>query len=138
MATKNLDIHWGIAKLDAASEWPKRLYDPFDRRLEAELIAVCPKSFDGPITLGDVYNDLAMRLGLGGPKIKRVIFSDPATIIFWTDDTKTVVKCQKNDTYDKEKGFVMAYLKKLLGNDNAFNKEIYKWVYKPEEKENKR
>ena len=31
-------------------------------------------------------------------------------------------------TYDKEKGFVMAYLKKLLGNDNTFNKEIAKWV----------
>ena len=64
------------------------------------------------------------------PKVKRVIFNNPATIIFWTDNTKTVVQCQPCDTYDKETGFVMAYLKKLLGNDNTFNKEINKWVYK--------
>lgn len=63
------------------------------------------------------------------PKIKRVIFNKPATIIMWTDGTKTVVKCQDGDDYDMEKGFVMAYLKKLLGNDNTFNKEINKWVY---------
>lgn len=61
-------------------------------------------------------------------KVKKVIFNNPATIIFWDDKTKTVVKCQEGDTYDKEKGFVMAYLKKMLGNKNEFNKEIHKWV----------
>ena len=66
------------------------------------------------------------------PKVKKVIYNDPATIIFWTDGTKTVVKCQEGDTYSEEKGFVMAYLKKMLGNDNTFNKEINKWVPKPE------
>lgn len=60
--------------------------------------------------------------------IKKVVFNNPATIIMWRDGSKTVVKCQKGDTYDPEKGFVMAYLKKLLGNDNTFNKEINKWV----------
>lgn len=35
--------------------------------------------------------------------IKKVIFNDPATIILWKDGTKTVVKCQEGDTYDKEK-----------------------------------
>lgn len=65
------------------------------------------------------------------PAVKNVIFNDPATIIFWTDGTKTVVKCQEGDTYNRETGFVMAYLKKLLGNDNTFNKEIERWV--PEE-----
>ena len=63
------------------------------------------------------------------PTINQVIFNNPATIILWTDNTKTIVKCQEGDDYDMEKGFVMAYLKKLLGNDNTFNKEINKWVY---------
>jgi len=62
-------------------------------------------------------------------KIKKVIYNMPATIIIWADGTKTVVKCQSGDEYDCEKGFVMAYLKKLLGNDNTFNKEINKWVW---------
>ena len=65
-------------------------------------------------------------------KIEKVIFNNPATIILWTDGSKTVVKCQPGDIYSKEVGFITAYLKKLLGNDNTFNKEINKWV--PEER----
>lgn len=60
--------------------------------------------------------------------IRKVIFNPPATIIFWNNGTKTVVKAQNGEPYDPEKGFVMAYLKRLLGNDNTFNKEIHKWV----------
>ena len=62
------------------------------------------------------------------PKVTKVIFNDPATIIMWEDGSKTVVKCQNGEPFDPEKGFVMAYLKKLLGNDNTFNKKISKWV----------
>ena len=61
-------------------------------------------------------------------EIKRVIFNEPATIILWNDGTKSVVKCQNYEPFDKEKGFALAYLKKLLGNGNKFNKEIHKWV----------
>ena len=71
-------------------------------------------------------NNLANR---NRAKVKRVIFNGPATIILWSDNTKTIVQCQPGDTPDAEKGFVMAYLKKMLGNDNTFNKEIKHWVY---------
>lgn len=60
--------------------------------------------------------------------INKVIFNDPATIIMWNDGTKSVVKCQNGEVFDAEKGFALAYLKKLLGNDNTFNKEINNWV----------
>lgn len=46
-----------------------------------------------------------------GPKIKKVIHSGPATIIFWNDGTKTVVKAQEE--VDDEKGILYAALKKL-------------------------
>lgn len=62
------------------------------------------------------------------PKVKKVIFNPPATIIIWNDNTKSVVQCQNGEPFDAEKGFALAYLKKLLGNDNTFNKEINKWV----------
>lgn len=52
-------------------------------------------------------------------KIKNVIFSNPATIVFWEDGTKTVVKCQKGDIYDKEKGLAMAIAKKALGTNKS-------------------
>ena len=44
-------------------------------------------------------------------KIKRIICDGPATIIFWDDGTKTVVKAQ--DEFDYEKGILYAALKKL-------------------------
>lgn len=62
------------------------------------------------------------------PKIDKVIFNDPATIIFWKDGTKTVVKCHDRDYFDKEKGFAMACLKKVLGNCGHYYEEVKKWV----------
>ena len=60
--------------------------------------------------------------------IKQVIFNDPATIVVWFDDVKTVVKCQKGDTFDKEKGLAMAICKRLYGNESNFNNLIKKWT----------
>ena len=48
--------------------------------------------------------------------IKDVIFNDPATIVFWADGTKTVVKAQGDDKFDPEKGLAMAISKKYFGN----------------------
>lgn len=70
-------------------------------------------------------------------EIKDVIFNDPATIVYWKDGTKTVVKVQEGDTFDPEKGLAMAFFKKMHGNTGRFNNIIHTWVgdYKPEEKE---
>lgn len=65
------------------------------------------------------------------PEIKKVIFNDPATIILWSDETKTVVKCGENDIYDPEKGLAMAIAKKALGNKGNYYNEFKKWL--PEE-----
>ena len=55
--------------------------------------------------------------------IDHVILNAPATIVFWKDGTKTVVKCKENDTYDPEKGIAVAFAKKVLGNNyNYINK----------------
>ena len=59
---------------------------------------------------------------------KKVIFNEPATIVLWGDNTKTVVKCSPNDTYDKEKGLALCYMKKLFGNDNRFHKKFTEWI----------
>lgn len=60
--------------------------------------------------------------------IKDVIFNDPATIVFWTDGSKTVVKCQKGETFDPEKGLAMAISKKVLGNDYGYYETFAKYV----------
>ena len=65
------------------------------------------------------------------PNIKNVIFNDPATIVFWSDGTKTVVKVQDGDEYDEEKGLAMAISKKALGNQGNYCNVFKKWM--PEE-----
>lgn len=65
-------------------------------------------------------------------EIKRVVFNDPATIVFWADNTKTVVKCQEGDIYDPEKGLAMAIAKKALGNKGNYCEVFKKWL--PKEK----
>ena len=71
------------------------------------------------------------------PQIKNVIFNYPATIVFWNDDTKTVVKCDERDQFDPEKGITMAFFKKMHGNIGHYFEEIKKWAKKYEDKENK-
>lgn len=63
--------------------------------------------------------------------ITKVIFNDPATIVFWRDGTKTVVKCNPEDIFDPEKGLAMACMKKLFGNNGFYNDIFRKWL--PEE-----
>lgn len=63
-------------------------------------------------------------------RIDRVLFNDPATIVFWIDtngfDHKTVVKCCEHDVFDSEKGLAMALCKIMLGDD--FHKTFKDWV----------
>lgn len=57
---------------------------------------------------------------------KKVIFNDPATIVYWPDGSKTVVKCSNGDIYDREKGFAMCVLKRLYGD--KFHAMLKKYV----------
>lgn len=68
----------------------------------------------------DVWNDewkLTVTLCSAGlvPEIERVIFNGPATIVFWSDNTKTIVKCMEGELFDEEKGIAMAFIKKMYG-----------------------
>lgn len=61
--------------------------------------------------------------------IENVIFNNPATIVFWSDGTKTVVKRQRGDKkFDQEKGLAMAICKKVMGNKGNFNDIFKEWI----------
>lgn len=62
--------------------------------------------------------------------IKNVIFAPPATIVYWSDGSKTVVKCSEKDVFDPEKGLAMAIAKRCGGNKGNYYKEIQNWVEK--------
>lgn len=57
-------------------------------------------------------NDI-VKFGMCSVCIRKVIFNDPATVVLWSDGTKTVVK-------------------KMAGNDSRFHKVFKKWC-KPDE-----
>lgn len=89
------------------------------------------------------YNCMSMstRYGRSSPSplsITNVIFNSPATIVFWSDKTKTVVKCDlEHETYDPEKGIAMAISKKMLGNNKyEYYNQFLHWLkkYKKETK----
>lgn len=66
---------------------------------------------------------------------KRIIFNEPATVVFWKDGSKTVAKAH-NETYDPEKGLAMCYAKKALGDGYEASKKIESLVkkyYKPKQ-----
>lgn len=67
-------------------------------------------------------------LSMAEASIKRVIFNPPATIVYWSDCSKTVVKCNVNDIFDPEKGLAMAIAKWCMGNTSAYYAEIRHWV----------
>ena len=67
-------------------------------------------------------------------QIKNVVFNPPATIVFWADNSKTVVKAE-SETFDPEKGLAMAIAKKALGNKGNYYETFKKWLPKTEPKD---
>ena len=60
--------------------------------------------------------------------IKEVIYSKPATIVLWSDGTKTISKCIRGDKYSEETGLIYCIIKKLSNNsiDDLFDEWIPK------------
>lgn len=84
----------------------------------------------------NIYNGRAVSFGTL-PKIEKVLFNAPATIVFWKDGTKTVVKAQGDDEFDPEKGLAMAICKKALGNDRDYYEVFLKHVGRYEKQQRK-
>ena len=84
------------------------------------------------LTMGDL-NTFGIPAGeMLVPKIKKVIISYPAIIVFFDDKTKVVVKCQENDIFDPEKGIAIAVMRKLYpkkyGNILSGNEKTIEYV----------
>lgn len=98
-----------------------------DIRNDAEVYKYC---YNDVIATRDFLNSIYGMSSSHIPEIKNVIFNDPATIVFWEDGTKTVVKCQDGDEFDPEKGLAMAIAKKAYGNKGNYCNKMKKWLPK--------
>lgn len=70
---------------------------------------------------------------------KKIIFHNPATIVYWCDGTKTVVKCGSEDKFDKETGLAMCFVKKLLGRyGRSYHSVLKKYISSAKRSSNER
>lgn len=62
----------------------------------------------------------------------RVLFSGPATIVFWPDGTKTVVKCAEGDDviFDRKTAIMWCFMKKMFGTTSHVNKMLDELIHK--------
>lgn len=95
------------------------------RAWDKSSVIACKKFLNSLYGSGAFDVDVASRSPID---IVDVIFHDPATIVFWDDSTKTVVKCQPGDKFDPEKGLAMAIVKKMMGNTGSYCNVFKKWV----------
>ena len=65
------------------------------------------KTKNSEISANNLYNTF---------EVKDILVNGPATIVFWADGTKTVVKYDAEDLYDAEKAVAMCFMKKALGS----------------------
>ena len=54
----------------------------------------------------------------------RIIFNDPATIVFWNDGSKTVVKCTAGQKFSEYYGYLAAMAKKIYSTNGVINRLI--------------
>ena len=69
------------------------------------------------------------------PRIREVMFNDPATICWFEDNSKTVAIAGHGDKYDKETGLAICMLKRVLGN-KEYRRIMDKCCYHNVNKEN--
>ena len=65
------------------------------------------------------------------PKVEKVLFRNPATIVWFSDGTKSVAICGYDDVYDKETGMAICLCKRMLGN-KEYRELMDKWCYEKE------
>ena len=85
--------------------------------------------FDNPCNSCCRYSRWEQKDILSNEQIKNVIFNPPATVVFWKDGTKTVVKAE-GEAFDPEKGLAMAFSKKFLGNKYEYYNTFKHWLKK--------
>lgn len=110
---KSYDIYWDSAHNAYIKKNGRYHQDALDNaRYTAQAQAMYNRTYEKEV-----------RAAMNTASIKNVIFAPPATIVYWSDGSKTVVKCS-------EKGLTMAIAKRCGGNKGSYYKEIQNWVEK--------
>ena len=114
MPTKNLDISSVSVNGNGCT------YRVSDGTPYFEITADLSKDVWAEVMFGNPKNKKSE--GITIPVVKRIVYHDPATIVFWQDGTKTVVKCMDGEPFEKYAGFCAALAKKVFGSTSKAKK----------------
>lgn len=87
--------------------------------------------YEEPTDLSEIRNAINYVYG-AKPHIDHVIFNGPATIVFWKDGTKTVVKHDGKGRKDKKQAILYAFIRKIYGEGKPYHNilnEIEEAIY---------
>ena len=98
-------LHRELGKQVAENIRLKRELDNFKKKHDI------PSAYPGS-TFGLVHQECKIRPTF---VIDKVLFNPPATIVFWLDGTKTVVKCKEGEEFSEWAGIALCLAKKLYG-----------------------
>lgn len=68
--------------------------------------------------------------------VKKIVRNGPATIVFWDDGTKTIVKRAEGTKDDIYMAFCSAFTKKMLGTNSRIKRIIFNNLIEEGEKKN--
>lgn len=102
-------------------DWINTIREMTDRALSFE--DSCKQKFIIPDEIKTIKNgDTTMKTV--DLRVKNIIHNGPCTIVFWMDNTKTIVKLKPGDTYDPHAAFCIAVAKKVYGNNSKISKIV--------------
>lgn len=93
----------------------------FERPIGADLFMGLGKCFP---SIDEITKELKKEATIAEYAPNRILKSGNATIVFWEDDTKTVVKCGKDEIPDDYDAFTAALAIKIFGSNSKLKKVI--------------
>ena len=112
---------------NAFTDFYKRAYKSSESLGESisETVTKMNKFFNGEGVKSDMKKSTETELNC---EVDRIIFNPPATIVFWKDGSKTVVKCHGDQTFNPYYGFCAALAKHIYKSNSAVNRMVDKYV----------
>jgi len=110
---KASDLDWLYKKSEAKMKEALKGAKNYMKKSTEVKFYTTPTTYMGPIKCCDV---------------DRIIFNPPATIVFWKDGSKTVVKCHGDQTFNPYYGFCAALAKHIYKSNSAVNRMVDKYV----------
>ena len=105
---KNSVERMGVSIQDSLKEWvwkpPTTFFIP---KTEAD--------YGGTLSGLSYYNNVINEMGK--IYITKVLYNNPATVVFWSDGTTTKNICPPDTLYNPDAGLAFCILKKLMGGD---------------------